>query len=187
MLTTPNGQPTSCPHEMLAIAAVFYQHLLYNRPAVSPPLQGKRVDRAPFLSPAQLSARTAPFAHEEILTVIRQLPRGKCPGPDGLASELYQAQPETFLPHIHGLIEKVFFQHSPPSGFTDALTTLIHKKGRKDDIRNYRPISPLTSRQHGLQNLGKTPSQSLVQSITHSHLGRPNWLCSRPQHFTHSV
>ena len=74
----------------------------------------------------------------EIETAISQMAKDKAPGPDGLSVEFY-----TRCWPIVKLLNQMYSTQSIDNRTKSGFITLIHKKGPKTEISNYRPISLL--------------------------------------------
>lgn len=78
---------------------------------------------------------------EELDNIVKNSKVNKAPGLDGLTSEYYK----TFWPQIRHLVYNMiiesFEEGEMPDSMKKAVVTLIHKKGNKNRISNYRPIS----------------------------------------------
>ena len=81
------------------------------------------------------------FSVEDVSTVLRALPRGKAPGRSGLRGELFSAIPDVLAPWVFDLFSWVRRTGLCPTSWTQASVFPLFKKGRRDDIANYRPIS----------------------------------------------
>ena len=77
----------------------------------------------------------------ECANVITDLKQNKSPGLDGLTAEFYQCFREEFIPFLVTLYNFSFDKGMLPFSQTHSVIALIHKKGEKHDIKNYRPIS----------------------------------------------
>ncbi len=81
------------------------------------------------------------FTNNECLCAINNMKRNKSPGLDGLSIEFY----DKFWPLIGDFMVDVFNESYKngmlPDSQRQAVFTLIFKKGKQDEIANYRPIS----------------------------------------------
>eukprot|EP00965_Chrysotila_dentata_P143793 4751207-Pleurochrysis_carterae.AAC.1 len=85
-----------------------------------------------------------PIKIEEINKTMSNLPDFKSPGPDRITNEFYKTFAKLLAPlycdyynysKIHGLSK----------GFADGIISVLYKKGAREDIRNYRPITLLNT------------------------------------------
>ena len=79
----------------------------------------------------------------EIETAISQMAKGKAPGPDGLSVEFYTQCWPTVKNDFVNLLNQMYSTQSIDNRTKSGFITLIHKKGPKTEISNYRPISLL--------------------------------------------
>ncbi len=77
----------------------------------------------------------------ELTNAIKSLKTGKSPGCDGITNELLKSFPENWKHEILRFIQQIFRSESVPSSLTDITVTMLHKKGPRQDPRNYRGIS----------------------------------------------
>ena len=87
----------------------------------------------------------ADFTMEEIMWAINKLKREKAPGPDGIPIEFFKEMKETQLRIIQTLIDKWWNGEIIPEDLTQAQVILLYKKGDKNNLANYKPISLLNS------------------------------------------
>lgn len=84
------------------------------------------------------------IAAQDIETAIKNLKKNKSPGSDGLTAELYQGFPEFFSPILLQVFEEMEKENKTSDKLTEGIITLIYKKkGSKDKLDYYRPISVL--------------------------------------------
>ena len=80
----------------------------------------------------------------EIIETIKTLNGGKTPGPDGLPCELYKEFADILAPYMLKMYSLAFKNKSLPQSLSEAVITLIPKKGKDpEDVGGYRPISLL--------------------------------------------
>ena len=66
-----------------------------------------------------------PIASTEIEAVIKNLPKNKIPGPDGLTGEIYQVFREELMPILLKLFQKTAEEGTLPNSYYEATITLI--------------------------------------------------------------
>ena len=74
----------------------------------------------------------------------KSLNNGKSPGYTGIPVEFYKSFPE-ILEGLQLVWEEALTIHQTPTTFQIGIITLIHKKGDKSEIANYRPITLLNT------------------------------------------
>ena len=82
---------------------------------------------------------------EELIWAIRELKRNKVHGPDGVPVECYKDMQEDQLKCILNLFNHWWEGNAIESEATRAQVILIYKKGDKNNLANYRPISLLNT------------------------------------------
>ncbi|XP_045484950.1 uncharacterized protein LOC110996663 [Pieris rapae] len=81
----------------------------------------------------------------EVERAIETLKKDKSPGPDYVTNELLISLKEVLVPTFTVLFNEIVRTESIPEQWANSTITLIHKKGDKSDINNYRPISSITN------------------------------------------
>lgn len=129
--------------EIINITSKYYKSL-YNLPK---PIQNHTFfdNLLPQFPKSLQNSLIGQITKSEIVKTVKQLKKSKSPGPDGLSNELYVTHVETLTPFLLEL-----FNHFLESGnilpdLKKGNITLIHKKGCKSLIQNYRPISLLNA------------------------------------------
>ena len=85
-----------------------------------------------------------PILCEEVERAIRDAKSGKSPGPDNITIDLIKCAGKPLAETLTKLFNKCLRDCSIPQEWNNASMLLLHKKGDKKDIANYRPISLLS-------------------------------------------
>eukprot|EP00965_Chrysotila_dentata_P095836 3167838-Pleurochrysis_carterae.AAC.1 len=76
---------------------------------------------------------------------MSNLPESKSPGPDRMLNEFYKTFAMLLAPMSSELYNYNFKPNGHPKGFADGIMKTLYRKGIREDIRNYRPITPLNT------------------------------------------
>lgn len=82
-----------------------------------------------------------PITGPEVHRALCSMKYSKSPGADGVTTEALKIGEPVPLPHLTNLCNYILQTGSFPHNFCHSTIILIHKKGEKSDIGNYRPIS----------------------------------------------
>lgn len=85
------------------------------------------------------------ITQEEVSKIIRNLPRNKAPGTDGLMNEFLIMAADSITPILTDTFNVILETGIYPSAWSEGLICPIHKKGDKSDPNNYRGITLLNS------------------------------------------
>jgi len=80
---------------------------------------------------------------KELTWAIKQLKKGKSPGPDGISDEFYIFFFEKVTEPLLKTLNYIYQNNKLNEQFTNGVVTLVHKKGDPSKIENYRPITLL--------------------------------------------
>ena len=83
------------------------------------------------------------LCEDEVYKVLLNLDPCKAPGPDGLPTIVLKACARELTPSLCDLFNLSLAEGKLPTEWKDALVVPVHKKGKKEDVTNYRPISLL--------------------------------------------
>lgn len=119
--------------KILEIATQFYEDLYSSKRENSTLIEYRN------------KTKTRYFTTEEIEKSIDEISFEKSPGTDGILNELIKIGKEELLPILHPLFNKILETEQIPSQWKHSEIILLHKKGNRNDISNYRPISLIPS------------------------------------------
>jgi len=77
----------------------------------------------------------------EVMHALKQMKDGKAPGKDEIPIELIKEAGYETCVEIAKLFTKCLKKREVPEDWNSAIIILLHKKGDKSDLNNYRPIS----------------------------------------------
>lgn len=122
---------TSRP-EIISIATSFFRDLYIRKDSNHPTdITGGSV--VPDILPA------------EVEKAIKTQRRDKAPGADGISNEFLTVNIDILVPPLTNIFNDVLHSENIPNQWTTSTITLLHKKGDKNNINNYRPISLMSN------------------------------------------
>ena len=77
----------------------------------------------------------------EVQHAMQQIKNNKAPGEDEIEIDIIRLASEEICTHLAKLFTSCLNQRQVPVAWNNAVITLLHKKGDKMNIGNYRPIS----------------------------------------------
>ena len=83
------------------------------------------------------------LCEDEVYKVLLNLNPSKAPGLGGLPTIVLKSCARELTPSLCGLFNSSLAKGKLPTEWKDALVVLVHKKGKKEDVTNYRSISLL--------------------------------------------
>ncbi|CAI5972029.1 unnamed protein product [Closterium sp. NIES-65] len=84
------------------------------------------------------------WSEHEVKAALKGLPAGKAPRQDGLPKEFFEHNWELLGWAVMREVRSFESSGKLSEAFTTAVTILLHKKGDRDDLGNYRPITLLS-------------------------------------------
>lgn len=81
----------------------------------------------------------------EVAKAIKSQKRDKAPGPDNISNEFLTQNKDIMVLILTHLFNEILHSEIIPQQWTISTIILLHKKGDKNDINNYRPISLMTN------------------------------------------
>ncbi len=97
---------------------------------------------------------------EEVHQALRNLDPAKAHGPDGFPARILKECALQLAPSLHQLFTKSLRSSQVPAEWKLANIIPLHKKGNKDHVENYRPISLLST-------VSKTLERCVLNHISH--------------------
>ncbi|PZC79969.1 hypothetical protein B5X24_HaOG215559 [Helicoverpa armigera] len=89
--------------------------------------------------------KVPPILEDEIIKAIETQKKNKAPGPDGINNELLSDCKSAIAPLLKYVFNDVVDTEKIPTQWTTSTIILLHKKGDRDEINNYRPISLMSN------------------------------------------
>jgi len=134
-LRNQDGLLTSNREEILEICSTFYQDLYSSK------TEGD-LDEERVMSPE--NSEIPPITQEEVNEAIKQMKKNKAPGIDEITSDIIKEGGKETVTQLVKLYNQIMQERKIPVTWKEAKVILLHKKGDKADIKNYRPISLLS-------------------------------------------
>ena len=85
------------------------------------------------------------FTWDELCKALSRLKNNRSPGKDNIPSEALKNLPDIMIEGLLHLINMMWRKSITPAQWNTAITKLLHKKGSRLLIKNYRPITLLNS------------------------------------------
>lgn len=92
----------------------------------------------------QNSKSEIPPILKEVQFAVKKMKKGKAPGEDGITADILHEGGEHIEDILTDLFNRCLKQKDVPEDWKNAIIILLHKKGEREDISNYRPISLLS-------------------------------------------
>ncbi|CAI5998235.1 unnamed protein product [Closterium sp. NIES-65] len=85
------------------------------------------------------------WSEAEVKEALDSMAKGKSPGADGIPKEFFSQHWDSLGGDVLGFAKRFEETAVLPPAALEAVTVLLHKKGAKDQVQNYRPITLLNS------------------------------------------
>lgn len=160
-LSSPNG-PITDPDKIASAASDYYQSL-YSSEQVSPP-DLNLLTNLPKISLKQKESLNSLLSLTEFREAVKASSNNKAPGPDGFPVEIFKLFPK--------LTEKLHECYIASKGLlltkiNIGKLVLLHKKGSKDTLDNYRPLTMLNTDYKIIAKTLAERLQEILPSIIH--------------------
>ena len=87
----------------------------------------------------------APITQDEVLPTLENLPTGKSSGPDRLPNKLYKVHSKTLAAILTHVFNESHREGALPATCIEGTISVLYKKNKRNDPRNYRPITLLNN------------------------------------------
>ncbi len=129
---------TDILHESVKFYKTLYTSDEINKSSINDYLNNIEV---PSLSQDDKCVCEGQVTNDECVKVIKELSINKSPGYDGLPSEFYKVMWYVVGPHVLKSYEEAFINGELGTTHKQSVLSLIFKKGDREELKNYRPIS----------------------------------------------
>ncbi|KAK6760861.1 hypothetical protein RB195_022072 [Necator americanus] len=130
-LLSEDGTRTSSRRKMEIITERFYSNLFRSSTPVS----------SPIIPTGEAPPRILP---SEVRVAIKSMKPGTAPGPDFISADFLRAGGHPLHLILAAHMTSYLQKERIPDQWKTSRTVLIHKKGDREDLRNYRPICLLS-------------------------------------------
>jgi hypothetical protein len=146
-----NSHATQPESEKQNIMFTFYK-ALFDKKVTKPEAQNALLRHCKRLENTQKTKCDAPLTIEELTAAVRKLARGSTPGLDGLTSEFLVVFWKPFLGKnllealnsANGKLKTTGSHHF--SSLNEGVQAVLYKdKGKREELKNYRPITMLNA------------------------------------------
>ncbi|CAM2097401.1 unnamed protein product [Caretta caretta] len=143
-LLAEDGAPLTDPVEMCGRACDFYTSLFSPDPT-DPGACGVLWEELPMVSVGIRDQLELPLTLAEFLEALCHMPTNKSPSMDGLTVEFYRAFWDILGPDLATVWAESFQGRVLPLSCRRAVFSLLPKRGDLRDLRNWRPVSLLST------------------------------------------
>lgn len=135
--------PTTNRGKIQEIATEFYKDLYSNKDTQSySRIQPCRNGSTVYQPEGQPEPE---FLQSEVEKAIKSQKMEKAPGPDKIPNEMLRGTIDELVPILTKMFNQILRSGYIPAQWEISYIILLHKKGARDDIGNYRPISLLSN------------------------------------------
>ncbi|CAI5482873.1 unnamed protein product [Closterium sp. Yama58-4] len=128
---------------ILEAASHFYADLFAKAPPSGLPCW--KPDPLKTLRDREKMELEADSTEDEVRKALKEMACDKSPGGDGLPKELFERHWDLLREDFMGFVKQFESSAVLPEEVQEAVTVLLHKKGPREQVQNYRPITLLSS------------------------------------------
>ena len=164
-LKCPDGRITADPAEMTTTCRQFYQDLYTTTPVNQSEIELLLDNIDKTLDSEQRELIEGPVLLSEVKSALHGMDTGKSPGSDGLPAEFYRTFFKYIGQDVCDVLNSAFAEGELSSTQKTGLITLIHKKGDRNELNNWRPISLLNVDYKILSKILSTRVRQILHSV----------------------
>lgn len=167
-ITLGNNVTETTTKGMLEAAREFYQNLFSSQGVDQSCVEELLGTLTNYLSADEADLCDAPLTVHELFLAAKSMALNKSPGIDGLPVELYISFWDILGPILLEVAMEAVANKSLPPTMQQAVVRLIHKRGSKEDLKNWRPISLLCADYKIITKALTRRLGSVIGSVVHS-------------------
>ena len=142
ILKDENGQTHKKDADIMNTIHKFYKELFTKSDDISMPAQEKILDNIEIkLTTEERQYLEQPIVRQDIYSAIKHMPKDKTPGIDGLPKEFYFKFQDLLIEKLIEIANFIQTNERKADSHKLSYIALIFKKGEKDNLKNWRPIS----------------------------------------------
>ena len=166
------------------ITSAFNRHFTNVGPTSASKIEGKLNDDPNCFIPSNeefVKFNFKPVTKQYVLTALRGLKDSKSPGPDRIPAKILKDAAELICDPLKIIFNESLKVDIFPDIWKTARVTPIFKSGRQSDLKNYRPISVLSSVSRIFERVAR---DKLFEFLTANNLLSKNQFAYRKLHST---
>ena len=144
-LINENGQQLRSKEEILGEVTNFYKNLWGTKKQINLEEQDQYLNEAIPHDETESVIGNSTLTMEEIETSKQEQNKKGSPGIDGLPPQFYDWAWDIIKDDFHEVLNNCYLAQEMPTSMKTAVVTLIPKKGDSKEIKNWRPVSLLTT------------------------------------------
>ena len=127
-----NGEIINCKDQMVTRVQEFYEK--WYSSSINAPVTNQVTD----------TSEVHDILIDEVKHALNKTKRGKAPGKDGITSDMLKVAEDEIHNKLAQLFTQCLCKRDVPEAWCNAIVSLLHQKGDKEDLGNYRPINLLS-------------------------------------------
>ncbi len=169
-LTDVNGKEITDLQQILTEEVRFYKHLYASRKISDEAIQAylESINLNQILLPEQRQLLEGKLTNDECIGALKKMKLNKSPGGDGIPIDFYKEYWDVVGELVLDSLNEAYDHTELSNTQKTAVLTLIHKKGDRRDLGNWRPISLLNGDYKLAAQILANRLQQVLSHIIHS-------------------